>query len=74
MYGVGYKDKFRPVHKRATTVEERDELRGSKYVQSDMTGIIPQIKQDLKDGKLVMFTGTACQVSAVSTHGVYIAC
>ena len=68
VYGVGYKDKFRPVHKRATTVEERDEFRGSKYVQSDMTGIIPQIKQDLKDGKLVMFTGTACQVSAVSTY------
>lgn len=68
VYGVGYKDKFRPVYKRATTVEERDEFRGSKYVQSDMTGIIPQIKQDLKDGKLVMFTGTACQVSAVSSY------
>lgn len=68
VYGVGYEDKFSPVHKRATTVEERDEFRGSKYVQSDMTGIIPQIKQDLKDGKLVMFTGTACQVSAVSAY------
>lgn len=68
MYGVGYEDKFSPVHKRATTVEERDEFRGSKYVQSDMTGIIPQIKQDLKDGRLVMFTGTACQVSAVSAY------
>ena len=68
VYGVGYEDKFSPVHKRATTVEERDEFRGSKYVQSNMTGIIPQIKQDLKDGKLVMFTGTACQVSAVSTY------
>ena len=35
VYGVGYEGHFRAVHKRATTREERDEFRGSKYVQSD---------------------------------------
>lgn len=36
VYGAGYADHFRVVHKRATTKEERDEFRGSKYVQSDL--------------------------------------
>lgn len=49
VYGVGYKEHFRICHKRATTKEQRDEFRGSKYVQSDLKGIFPQIKQDLKE-------------------------
>ena len=61
VYGVGFKDHFRVVHKRAETRIERDEFRGSKYVQSDLTGIFPQIRQDLKEGKNVLFVGTACQ-------------
>lgn len=68
VYGVGYKDFFRAAHKRATTIEERDEFRGSKYVQSDMTDIFEQVKADLVDGKKVMFTGTPCQVAAVASY------
>ena len=67
VYGVGYEDNFRVVHKRATTKDARDEFRGSKYVQSDLSGILPQIKQDLKDGLLVMFSGTPCQVASVAS-------
>lgn len=68
VYGVGYEDNFRVVYKRSTTPEERDEFRGSKYVQSDMSGILPQVKADLKEGRLVMFSGTPCQVSAVASY------
>lgn len=68
VYGVGYKDHFRVAHKRATTKMERDEFRGSKYVQSDMTGIFPLVKQDLENGLLVMFTGTPCQVAALASY------
>ena len=38
VYGAGYTDHFRVVHKRATTKEERDEFKGSKYVQSVPSG------------------------------------
>ena len=41
----------------ATTREERDAFRGSKYVQSDMTGVFRNVKNDLKAGKLVLFSG-----------------
>lgn len=37
VYGAGYTDHFRVVHKRAATKDERNEFKGSKYVQSDMT-------------------------------------
>ena len=68
VYGVGYKEHFRICHKRATTKEQRDEFRGSKYVQSDLKGIFPQIKQDLKDVYIVLFTGTPCQTSGLKSY------
>lgn len=68
VYGAGYKDHFRVAHKRATTIEERDEFRGSKYVQSDLTGIYRQVKDDLKSGLLVLFSGTPCQTSGLNAY------
>jgi coenzyme F420-reducing hydrogenase beta subunit len=67
VYGAGYKDHFRIAHKRATTKEERDEFRGSKYVQSDLTGVFKQVKEDLKQGLTVLFSGTPCQTSGLSS-------
>jgi len=68
VYGAGYTDHFRVVHKRATTKEERNEFRGSKYVQSDLTGIFRQVKQDLKNGITVLFSGTPCQTSGLNSY------
>ena len=68
VYGVGYTDHFRVVHKRAITKEERDEFKGSKYVQSDLTGIFRQIKEDLKSGKTVLFSGTPCQTAGLHSY------
>lgn len=66
VYGAGYSDHFRVVHKRASTRKERDEFRGSKYVQSDLTGVFPQIMEDLKNGRTVLFSGTPCQTSGLN--------
>ncbi len=65
VYGAGYKDHFRVCHKRAVTKYERDEFRGSKYVQSDLIGVFGQVKNDLKNGYTVLFSGTPCQTSAL---------
>lgn len=48
-------------HIRATNATERNSLRESKYVQSDLTGIFCQVKEDLLAGLMVLFTGTGCQ-------------
>ena len=68
IYGVGYTDHFRVIHKRATTKKERNEFKGSKYVQSDLGTIFHQIKQDLKAGLIVMFSGTPCQTAGLNSY------
>lgn len=67
VYGAGYTDHFRVIHKRATNKEERNEFKGSKYVQSDLGSIFQQVKQDLKKGLLVMFSGTPCQTAGLNS-------
>ena len=68
VYGAGYTDHFRVVHKRAVTKEERNEFKGSKYVQSDLHGVFRQVKKDLKDGLTVLFSGTPCQTAGLNSY------
>ncbi len=68
VYGAGYKEHFRVAHKRATTKAERDEFRGSKYVQSDLTGVFRQVKEDLNNGLIVLFSGTPCQTAGLKAY------
>ena len=68
VYGAGYADHFRVVHKRATTKEERDEFKGSKYVQSDLNHVFRQVKKDLKEGLTVLFSGTPCQTAGLNSY------
>lgn len=67
IYGVGYTNHLHVCHKRATTKIERDEFKGSKYVQSDLGTTFVQVKKDLKEGKLVLFSGTPCQTSGLNS-------
>lgn len=68
VYGAGYDEKMRVVCKRATCAEEITEMRGSKFVQSDLSNIFPQIKSDLSNGRKVLFTGTPCQVEGLMSY------
>ncbi len=68
VYGAGYTDHFRVTHKRATTIAERDEFRGSKYVQSDMGNVFNNVKDDLNNGMIVLFSGTPCQTSGLNSY------
>lgn len=68
VYGAGYDDEegfFKIVHKCADTPEQRDELRGSKYVQSELGDTFKKIKTQLQNGELVLFSGTGCQVGGL---------
>ena len=40
-------------------------LQGSKYTQSDATGIYQTVYKRLKDGDTVLFSGTGCQVAGL---------
>lgn len=43
-------------------------IRGSKYVQSDLSNCFIKIKRYLEQGRWVCFVGTTCQVSGLRTY------
>lgn len=71
VYGAGFDQERQPYyikHMGATTKEERNKLRGSKYVQSDLNDVFPEIKEKLEQGQTVLFSGTGCQVGALYAY------
>ena len=67
VYGAVYKESMRVCHTCANSKELRDKMRGSKYIQSDLSGIYRQVAEDLKAKKKVLFVGVPCQVSALKS-------
>jgi len=45
--------------------EDLDLLKGSKYVESDITGVLPRIREFLKQNRKVLFVGLPCHVAAL---------
>ena len=40
-------------------------LQGSKYVESDMTGVYSEVREVLESGSQVLFSGTPCQIAGL---------
>ncbi len=59
--GAAFDADMNVVHQIASTKEERDKLKGSKYVQSTLGNIFVEVRGLLEKQKLVLFTGTPCQ-------------
>lgn len=68
IYGAGFRPDFSVCHQRAQTREVRDALRGSKYVQSEMGDTFRAVRQDLADGREVLFSGTPCQIAGLRAY------
>lgn len=62
--GAALKDNY-VRHRVVTSLAELRELQGSKYTQSDTTGIYRDVYNHLKEGKLVLFSGLGCQVAGL---------
>ncbi len=65
VYGAAFRDDMSVAHIRIDNSEALEKLFGSKYVQSDMSGVYSLILKDLKADKEVLFSGTPCQCAAV---------
>lgn len=65
VYGASYDGAMVVTHHRAETKNQRNAMRGSKYIQSDATGIYRQVREDLQSGRKVLFSGTPCQVAGL---------
>lgn len=60
--GAAYDESMCVRHRVAGEVASRDSMRGSKYVQSDISNVFNEYKN--LSGKKVLFTGTPCQIAA----------
>ena len=65
VYGCAELSTLDIAHKKIDFKENANQLKGSKYVQSDMKNTIGEVLNDLKTGRIVLFTGTPCQVAGL---------
>lgn len=67
VYGASFDQNLVVRHMRASNKEQRNPMRGSKYVQSDLGDIFLQVRKDLTDKLLVLFVGTPCQIAGLKS-------
>ena len=65
VYGAAYQDGPIVAHERIDDIAKLERLKGSKYVQSDTRDAYSNVKIDLKEGRMVYFVGTPCQVAGL---------
>lgn len=65
VYGAVFDHNLKVLHNRAENINQRNLMRGSKYLQSDLKEIFFSVKRDLLNNKKVLFTGTPCQTSGL---------
>ena len=65
VFGVVEEGCRHPRFAMAESLEELAPMRGSKYVQARADGVYRDVRAQLKTGRLVLFSGTPCQVGAL---------
>lgn len=63
VFGARYSDDFKEVLMASSDECTLEDLRRSKYCQSNPNGIYKKIGKALSEGKRVLFTGTPCQIA-----------
>lgn len=65
VWGAAYTDCLSPVYLEANTIDELRRIQKSKYVQCAPRDCFRKIREELKNGDLVLFTGTSCHVKGL---------
>lgn len=68
IYGAAMQPDYTVKHIRAVSGAERNEMKSAKYVQSDMGDVYPLVATDLNNNKMVLFSGTPCQVAGLYSY------
>lgn len=68
VFGAASDENFEIHHIAVESKEELEKLRGSKYVQSRLENVYPEVKQYLEMDHKVLFTGTACQIAGLKKY------
>ncbi|MDE6311373.1 MAG: Coenzyme F420 hydrogenase/dehydrogenase, beta subunit C-terminal domain [Muribaculaceae bacterium] len=65
VYGCDGTDIYNIKHVRISDKESLWRIKGSKYIQSNISDIYAPVLSDLKNGKTVLFFGISCQVAGL---------
>lgn len=68
VFGAAYNEQFEVRHSYAETLEDCQKFRSSKYVQSKIGETYKQVRKFLNEGRLVIFSGTPCQIEGLSAY------
>lgn len=68
VYGAAFDADLDVKHMRAEIMSEVAAMQGSKYVQSNIGSIFISVKQDLLDSRVVLFSGTPCEVAGLNAY------
>ena len=66
--GAIFDENLNVVHDIVDNLNDLKKMNGAKYVQSDMRDNLKKIKKYLDNGRLVLFSGTPCQVSGLNSY------
>lgn len=67
-FGAAWGPQLEVVHTEAKDLDGCRAFMGSKYVQSDLAGVFPRIRELLEQGETVLFTGTGCQCAGLRNY------
>ena len=68
VFGAAFDEFWGVHHISIKSVTDLSKLRGAKYVQSRIENTYKQAKDELSKGKLVLFSGTPCQVEGLNAY------
>lgn len=69
VYGASYTDDLYEVHHiRCDNKETLDKILKSKYVKSNLNNTYKLVEKDLKDNKIVLYSGTPCQIAGLKRY------
>ena len=68
VFGACLDDDLVVKHIFVQSLEQINKLQGSKYVQSDINNTYLQAKTFLEQDKIVLFTGTSCQIAGLKAY------
>lgn len=68
VFGCAFDDDFNAHHIMIDNISDLEKLRGSKYIQSQIESTYKEAERILKNGKLVLFSGVACQIAGLNSY------
>jgi coenzyme F420-reducing hydrogenase beta subunit len=68
IFGCAFNSKMVPEHVCIDNPADIKKLQGSKYVQSSINNTMAEAKHFLKRGRVVLYTGTPCQIAGLKTY------